>query len=38
MDIWLLQIAREAGAKLVTCDTGNLTNWPDDTITVGATV
>jgi hypothetical protein len=36
--IWLMQIAREAGAKLATCDAGNLTNWPDNTIPVGATV
>jgi hypothetical protein len=34
MDIWLVQIAREAGAKLVTCDAGNLNNWPDNTIPV----
>ncbi len=32
MDFWLVQIAREAGCKLVTNDGGTLGNWPADTI------
>lgn len=32
MDIWLVQIARKAGGKLVTRDRGTLANWPDDSV------
>jgi predicted nucleic acid-binding protein len=34
MDIWLVQIARDVGAKLATRDAGALANWPGDTIAV----
>lgn len=34
MDIWLVQIARDAGARLATRDTGSLANWPQDTMLV----
>lgn len=34
MDIWLIQIARDIGAKLATRDAGNLANWPRDTVAV----
>lgn len=34
MDIWLVQIARDAGCKLVTRDSGNHKNWPKDTFAV----
>jgi len=34
MDTWLVQIARDAGAKLATRDAGSRTNWPEDTIPV----
>lgn len=34
MDIWLVQIARDSGAKLATRDAGSLANWPDHTILV----
>lgn len=34
MDIWLVQIARDHGARLATRDGGTLANWPDDTIAV----
>jgi hypothetical protein len=29
MDFWLVQLAREAGAKLATRDEGTLVHWPD---------
>jgi predicted nucleic acid-binding protein len=29
MDFWLVQIARDRGAKLATRDGGTLTHWPD---------
>ena len=32
MDFWLVQIAREAGCKLVTNDGGTLGNWPAETV------
>jgi len=32
MDIWLVQIARDCKARLVTRDAGSLANWPDDTL------
>jgi len=31
-DIWLVQIARDAGAKLITRDGETLANWPKDTL------
>ena len=31
MDFWLVQIARDAGAKLATRDVGTLTHWPEFT-------
>ncbi len=34
MDLWLIQIARDAGAKLATRDGGSIANWPGDTIRV----
>lgn len=34
MDLWLVQIAHEHNAKLVTRDRGSLFNWPDDTVAV----
>jgi len=30
MDFWLVQIARDSGAKLATRDAGILARWPDD--------
>lgn len=32
MDFWLVQLARQEGAKLVTHDAGTLANWPSDTL------
>lgn len=32
MDFWLVQIARDCGAKLATADTGTLANWPALTV------
>ncbi len=32
MDFWLVQLAREAGCKLVTNDSGTLNHWPEDTL------
>jgi|LNAP01.1.fsa_nt_gb hypothetical protein len=32
MDFWLVQLAREAGCKLVTNDGGTLNHWPEDTL------
>lgn len=29
MDFWLVQLARESGAKLATRDEGTLAHWPD---------
>jgi predicted nucleic acid-binding protein len=34
MDIWQVQIARDTGAKLATCDHGTVKNWPENTIQV----
>ena len=31
MDFWLVQVARDAKAKLATRDAGTLRNWPDHT-------
>jgi hypothetical protein len=31
MDIWLIQLARAHGCKLLTRDNGLLSNWPKDT-------
>jgi len=38
MDCWLVQIAREAGAKLATSDGGLVTLWPELTEKVDASV
>jgi predicted nucleic acid-binding protein len=32
MDFWLVQIARDSGAKLATTDAGTLANWPALTV------
>jgi hypothetical protein len=32
MDFWLVQIARDCGAKLATADAGTLANWPALTV------
>lgn len=34
MDLWLVQVARDCGAKLATADTGTLANWPAHTVKV----
>lgn len=35
MDFWLVQIARDCGAKLATSDAGTLAHWPTLTVKVG---
>lgn len=35
MDFWLVQIARDCGAKLATGDAGTLANWPAYTVKAG---
>jgi len=35
MDFWLVQVARDNGAKLATADAGTLANWPALTVKVG---
>lgn len=34
MDYWLIQLAKQEGAKLATFDGGTLANWPDATVGV----
>jgi predicted nucleic acid-binding protein len=34
MDFWLVQIAREQGARLLTNDAGTLAHWPKDTAAI----
>lgn len=36
MDYWLVQLARQEGARLLTNDAGTLANWPDDTSRLSA--
>jgi hypothetical protein len=36
MDFWLVQIARDHGAKLATRDSGTISHWPEQTVAINA--